>query len=56
MMPAVFLTGASYIMAADLAARMLLSPTELSLSTVTAFAGVPIVLIMLAGGRFERKC
>ena len=56
MMPAVFLTGASYTMAADLAARMLLSPTELSLSTVTAFAGVPIVLIMLAGGRFERKC
>ena len=50
------MTEIQFPKAADLAARMLLSPTELSLSTVTAFAGVPIVLIMLAGGRFERKC
>ncbi|WP_051226664.1 FecCD family ABC transporter permease [Butyrivibrio sp. MC2013] len=53
MIPALFLTGAAFTMASDLAARLLLAPSELSLSTVTAFVGVPIVLVMLSGGRHE---
>lgn len=53
MIPALFLTGALYTMGADLISRMLLAPTELSLSTVTAFFGVPIVLIMLAGEKYR---
>lgn len=48
---ALFLTGALYTMAADLLSRTVVAPDELSLSTVTAFAGVPVVLIMLVRDR-----
>lgn len=51
MVPALFLTGALYTMGADLLSRTVIAPDELSLSTVTAFAGVPVVLIMLVRNR-----
>ena len=49
MVPALFLMGALYTMGADLVSRTVIAPDEMALSTVTAFVGVPIVLIMLTG-------
>lgn len=45
--PASFLGGALVCLICDLIARCMLSPTELSISTVTAFFGAPVVLFML---------
>ncbi|MBR6400171.1 MAG: iron ABC transporter permease [Firmicutes bacterium] len=46
--PAAFLGGSCFCMCCDLAARMLFAPRELSVSTVTAFFGAPVVIwIML---------
>lgn len=55
MLPALFLTGAVFTLVSDLLARMLLSPMELSLSTVTSVIGAPLVLIMMAGRKRERE-
>lgn len=50
--PASFMGGAVFCMLCDLIARTLFSPTELSISSVTAVFGVPVVLwIMLSGHR-----
>lgn len=56
MIPAAFLGGGAFCLACDLLARTVFAPTELSISTVTAVFGAPIVIwIMLsrskAGGR-----
>lgn len=46
--PAAFLGGGCFCMGCDLAARLLFAPRELSVSTVTAFLGAPVVIwIML---------
>lgn len=46
--PACFLGGSAFCLFADLIARILFAPTELSISTVTSFLGAPIVIwIML---------
>ena len=50
-----FLTGAVFTLISDLLARMLLSPMELSLSTVTSVLGAPLVLIMMVGRKKERE-
>ncbi len=50
--PASFMGGAVFCMLCDLIARTLFSPTELSISSVTAVFGVPVVLwIMMSGHR-----
>ena len=44
MIPACFLGGSVFCMFCDLLARMIFAPTELSISTVTAVFGAPVVL------------
>lgn len=44
MIPACFLGGSVFCLFCDLLARTLLAPTELSISTVTAVFGAPVVL------------
>ena len=51
MIPATFLAGAVFCMICDLAARMLFSPTELSISTVTSAVGAPIVIWLMLSRR-----
>ena len=49
MIPACFMGGAVFCLGCDLMARMLFAPTELSISTVTAVFGAPVVLwVMLS--------
>lgn len=45
--PAVFLTGSIFCMVCDLAARVVLAPTELSIGTVTSLVGAPIVIMLM---------
>ena len=51
MIPATFLLGAFFCVICDLAARMLFSPTELSISTVTSVIGAPIVIWLMISRR-----
>lgn len=44
MIPACFVGGSAFCLFCDLLARTLLAPTELSISTVTAIFGAPVVL------------
>ncbi len=46
-LPATFLGGATFCLFSDLIARCLFAPTELSISTVTAVFGAPVVISML---------
>ena len=45
--PAAFMGGAVFCMVSDLIARMVFSPTELNISTVTSVLGAPVVIFML---------
>ncbi|MCR5730650.1 MAG: iron ABC transporter permease [Ruminococcus sp.] len=45
--PASFLGGAVVCMACDFVARILFAPVELSISTVTAFFGAPVVIMIM---------
>ena len=47
MIPACFLGGSSFCLVCDLLARTVFAPTEMSISTVTAVFGAPIVIIIL---------
>lgn len=47
--PACFLGGGLFCMICDVLARTLFAPTELSISTVTAIFGAPVVIYMMAG-------
>ena len=47
MIPACFLGGAVFCLFCDLLARMVFAPTELSISTVTAVFGAPVVLFIM---------
>lgn len=47
MIPACFLGGASFCLFCDLLARTLFAPIELSISTVTAVLGAPVVVYMM---------
>lgn len=47
MVPASFLGGAAFCLFCDLMARTLCAPTELSISTVTAIFGAPVVIWMM---------
>ncbi len=56
MIPACFLGGSVFCLLCDLIARTLFAPTELSISSVTAVFGVPVVIWMLLHrqGRSDR--
>lgn len=54
MIPACFLGGSVFCLFCDLLARTLLSPTELSISTVTAIFGAPVVLWIMTERKRER--
>ena len=54
MIPACFLGGAVWCLVCDLVARTMFAPTELSISTVTAIFGVPVVIYVLIHKRKER--
>lgn len=47
LLPLSFMAGASFLTFADLAARMLLAPTEIPIGVITAFVGVPLFLVLL---------
>ena len=47
LIPAVFIGGGAFCMGCDLIARMLFSPLEMSVSTVTAVFGAPIVIAVM---------
>jgi iron complex transport system permease protein len=47
MIPACFLGGSVFCLFCDLLSRMLLAPAELSISTVTAVFGAPVVIVVL---------
>lgn len=51
MIPACFLGGASFCLLCDLIARTVFAPTELSISTVTALFGAPIVIYIMVKRR-----
>lgn len=51
--PASFLLGSAFCLLCDLLARSMFSPVELSISTVTAVFGAPIVISMMIGRRNE---
>lgn len=54
MIPACFLGGSVFCLFCDLLARTLFAPTELSISTVTAVFGAPIVLWIMVRRKKER--
>lgn len=54
MIPACFLGGSVFCLFCDLLARTILAPTELSISTVTAIFGAPVVLWVMVTHRKER--
>lgn len=54
MIPACFLGGAVFCLLCDLLARTMFSPTELSISTVTAVFGAPVVIFMMLHRQKER--
>lgn len=54
MISACFLGGGVFCLFCDLLARMVLAPTELSISTVTAIFGVPVVLWVMVRRNKEK--
>ena len=54
MIPACFLGGAVFCSFCDRIARTLFSPVELSISTVTAVFGAPVVIYMMIQGKGRR--
>ena len=47
LLPAAFLGGAAFLVLADLAARLLISPNELPVGVVTALIGGPFFLYLM---------
>lgn len=54
MIPACFLGGASFCLFCDLLARTIFAPTELSISTVTAVFGAPVVIFIMIHRKKEK--
>lgn len=54
MIPGCFLGGAVFCLLCDLLARTLFAPTELSISTVTAVFGAPIVIFVMVHRKKEK--
>ncbi|MCH5272530.1 MAG: iron ABC transporter permease [Lachnospiraceae bacterium] len=55
MIPACFLGGSAFCLFCDLLARTAFAPTELSISTVTAVFGAPVVLWVMIRRKKERE-
>jgi len=55
MVPACLLGGGVFCLFSDLVARTMFAPTEISISSVTAIIGAPIVIMMLIGGKRGRR-
>ncbi|MGN0342539.1 MAG: FecCD family ABC transporter permease [Roseburia sp.] len=53
MIPACFLGGSAFCLLCDLLARVVFAPTELSISTVTAVFGAPVVIYIMVHRRRE---
>ncbi len=51
--PACFLGGAVFCLFCDLIARTVFAPTELSISSVTAVFGAPVVIYMMVSRRIK---
>ena len=51
LLPASLLAGASLLLLADLAARLVLAPAELPIGIITALLGGPFFLYLLVRGR-----
>ena len=49
LLPLSFLAGAAFLVLADVVARLVLAPAEIPIGVVTAFAGVPLFLVLLRG-------
>lgn len=49
MIPACFLGGSIFCMLCDMIARTVFAPAELSISTVTAIFGAPVVIVIMLG-------
>ena len=47
LLPLSFLAGAVFLVLADVVARVVLAPGEIPIGVVTAFAGVPLFLMLL---------
>ena len=52
--PACFLGGAVFCLFCDLLARTMFAPTELSISSVTAVFGAPVVIVMMVSRKRQR--
>ena len=55
LIPACFLGGSVFCLFCDLLARTMLAPTELSISTVTAVFGAPVVLWVMVRRNKENR-
>ncbi len=53
--PASFIGGAVFCLMCDLIARMLFAPVELSISTITAVFGAPIVIAAMMSRRSQKR-
>ncbi len=53
--PAAFVGGGAFCLGCDLIARTLFAPTELSVSTVTAVFGAPVVIVIMLSREKERR-
>ena len=53
--PASFFGGAVFCLVCDLIARMLFAPVELSISTVTAVFGAPVVIVAMLGHKGQKR-
>ena len=47
LLPLSFVSGAAFLTLADVAARMVIPPTEIPIGVITAFVGVPFFLVLL---------
>jgi iron complex transport system permease protein len=54
LIPGCFLGGAAFCLFCDLLARVLFAPTELSISTVTAVFGAPVVIYIMVHRKKEK--
>jgi iron complex transport system permease protein len=54
MIPACFLGGAVFCLLCDLLARIMFAPTELSISTITAVFGAPVVIYIMIHRKKEK--
>jgi iron complex transport system permease protein len=54
-MPVSMIGGAAFLILADIAARTVLSPSEIPIGVVTAFVGAPFFLFVLRSRRAGRS-